>query len=145
MLSGYKELNIDEKGRMVLPSKYRDVFSDGTAYIQLGPDSCLSVYSKEGYEKIAEKIFSLNNFDPKVRKIQRYFSANTEEVEIDSHNRISLSKRMMEGVALTKNAVVVGVYDHLEIWDKEVYSRSMEDTTEDYSKDLFDMISKESV
>ena len=132
MLSGYKELNIDEKGRLVLPSKYRDVFSDGKAFVQLGPDFCLSVYSKEGYDKIAEKIFSLNSFDPKVRRIQRYFSSNTEEVEIDSHNRISLKK----------NVVLVGVYDHLEIWDKEQYQKSVTESQEDFSTDLFDMIGK---
>ncbi len=143
MLIGYKELNIDEKGRLVLPSKYRDVFSDGQAYIQLGPDSCLSVYSKDGYDKIAAKIFSLNGFDPKARKIQRYFASNTEEVEIDSHNRISLSKRMMDGVSLSKTVVVVGVYDHLEIWDKDKYLETVNESTNDYSKDLFDMIGQE--
>lgn len=142
MLSGYKELNIDEKGRLVLPSKYRDVFSDGIAYVQLGPDFCLSVYSKEGYNKIADKIFSLNSFDPKVRRIQRYFSSNTEEVEIDSHNRISISKRMMDAVSLKKNVVIVGVYDHLEIWDKDNYQKSVTESTEDFSTDLFDMIGK---
>lgn len=128
MFYGQKEVVIDEKARLMLPSSYRDGFKDDICYLSLGLDNCLEVYPQSVYEKKVEKITSLNDFDPSARKVKRTFLSNTFEVNIDSHHRILLPKNLMVKVGIKRQVIVVGMFDRLEIWD---YDRFQEESLEE--------------
>ncbi len=123
MFYGQKDLTIDDKGRLVLPSLYRNEFQGGMCFACYGMDGCIELYPTSTYEKKAMKITSLNDFDETARKVKRTFLANTFNVQIDSHNRILLPKPLVDKTNTGKKAIVVGMYDHLELWDEVAFTK----------------------
>ena len=134
MFFGQKELTIDDKSRLVLPSLYRDGFQGGVLFATLGLDNCIELYSTETFDKSAKDIMSLNDFSKEARDLKRTFLGNTFQIQIDSHNRILLPKPLAEKTKLGKKVVVVGVYDHLELWDSELYATKEKDNERNYSE-----------
>lgn len=135
MLMGQKEVTIDDKGRLVLPSLFRDRFQGGESYASLGLDHCIELYPKDVYEEKAKKIMSLNSFDDAARRVQRTFLGNTFLLQIDSHNRILLPKELSTMTGLGKKATVIGMYDHLEIWDQDKYLSRAKEEQESFAQD----------
>ena len=105
---------IDEKNRLVLPTRYREELGY-SFYMVLDFDKCLSFYPSEIYKKKAEKINSLDDFSSAARSVKRVFFANSDKVGIK------------------KEVVVVGMSDHLEIWDSEVYRNNEVNEEDNYS------------
>lgn len=134
MFYGQKELTLDDKYRLVLPSIYRDGFTESTCFATLGMDKCVQLFPKETFEKNASEIMKLSEFSKEARDVRRIFMGNTFNIPIDSHNRILLPKLLMNKVSLGKKVVVVGVYDHLEVWDMEAYYASEKEGEENYSE-----------
>ena len=123
MFYGQRELVIDDKSRVVLPSLYRDQFTGAKCFLTLGMDSCIQIYPKEVFEEKAKEIMQLNDFSREAREIKRTYLGNTFEIQIDSHNRILLPKTLSNKVSIDQKVMIVGVYDHLEMWD---YSLSLQ-------------------
>ena len=121
MFYGQRELVIDDKSRVVLPSLYRDQFTGGKCFLTLGMDSCIQIYPKEVFEEKAKEIMQLNDFSREAREIKRTYLGNTFEIQIDSHNRILLPKTLSNKVSIDQKVMIVGVYDHLEMWDYSLY------------------------
>ncbi|MCI1735670.1 MAG: division/cell wall cluster transcriptional repressor MraZ [Bacilli bacterium] len=140
MLIGQKELIIDDKGRLVLPSLYRDDFKGGLSYCGLGLDGCLVLYPTETYQKEANKYMSLDDFDSQARSVKRTFLSNTFEVPIDSHNRILVPKPLLEKTKTGRKVTAVGIGDHLEIWDSAVFNSMSASKEESYSADAAKLI-----
>lgn len=133
MFYGQKEQTLDDKFRLVLPSIYRDGFTEGTCFATLGLDRCIQLFPKATFEKNAEEIMKLSEFSKEARDVRRIFMGNTFSISIDSHNRILLPKLLMSKAGLDKKVVVVGVFDHLEVWDQEVYLAKEKEGEENYS------------
>lgn len=133
MFYGQKELTLDEKFRLVLPSIYRDGFTESTCFATLGLDRCIQLFPKTTFEKNAEEIMKLSEFSSEARDVRRIFMGNTFSVTIDSHNRILLPKLLMNKSGVAKKVVVVGVFDHLEVWDQETYLKKEQEGEENYS------------
>ena len=88
-------------------------------------------------------ITSLNDFDENARKVKRTFLSNTFLLTIDSHNRILLPKTLLEKTELAKNVIVIGMYDHLEMWDEEKYTEIEKKNLDDFAKNAKEVISCE--
>jgi MraZ protein len=142
MFYGQKELTIDDKQRLVLPSLYRNDFSGGVCYACYGLDICIELYPEETYQRKAEKITALNDFDETARKVKRTFLSNTFSVQIDSHNRILLPRELLNKTQTGRNVVVVGMYDHLEIWDEEVFRKRSGEAEKSFPSDADRLIGK---
>lgn len=134
MFFGQKELTIDDKSRLVLPSSYREEFTSSICYLTYSLDGAISIFPKSTFQKNVEKIVSLSDFSSSARELKRTFLSNAFEIQIDSHNRILLPKTLINKSHLEKNVVIIGLYDHLEIYDLAIYQKIEKDGETNYSK-----------
>lgn len=118
MLVGQYNHNVDDKGRLSVPAKFREEL--GMSFIVTkGLDNCLFAYSKEEWTKFEEKLKSLPLTNPNARNFIRFFFAGATECEIDKQGRINLPQSLRDYAGLTKEVSVIGVLTRVEIWDKE--------------------------
>lgn len=131
MFVGETEHSLDDKYRLVLPSKFREAFGlQFFAFIDF--DHCISFYDQDGYEKRASKILALNDFSVDARKLKRTFFGNSIKLTLDKVGRVLLPKPFLEKAGITKDVVLLGVYDHLELWDKSIYQEERAKEEADY-------------
>ena len=142
MFYGQKELVIDDKGRLVLSSNYRDEFNDLTVYAAFGYDNCIELFKTSDYQKKAEDIMKLSDFDLQARKVKRTFLSNTFKLQLDSHGRVLLPKILTDKTLNSKRVMVVGMYDHLEIWDYDVFIKSQAENDKSFAKDAQELLGK---
>ena len=133
MLIGEYHHNIDEKSRIIMPSKFR--YDLGEIFvITRGIDSCLFVYPKETWNNITNKLNELSFTKKDVRSFQRFFLSAATICEFDKQGRINISSPLASYANLTKECVIIGVNDRIEIWSKENFDKflneSMENVTE---------------
>lgn len=134
MFVGEYTHTIDDKGRLAIPAKMRRELEEG-AVVTRGIDTCLSVYPKKEWTKLAEKIAALPLADPKARSFSRLMLAGAMDVEFDKQGRILLPNYLREYGGLKNEVVVAGVYDRMELWDKKTWEtyKSQHSVEEDLS------------
>ncbi len=118
---------IDPKGRLIIPSKFRDKLGD-VFVVSKGMDGCLFVYANDDWDEFQKKLTSLPLINKDARKFARFFLAGAAEVEVDKQGRILLPATLREFAGLTKDVVLVGVGSRIEIWSKENWENANEDT-----------------
>jgi MraZ protein len=122
MFRGVNEVNIDAKGRIVMPTRYRERLQhEGNGSIVLTIDTderCLLLYPLAAWEEIESKLALLPSFNPAARRIQRLLIGHATEIELDSHGRILLPPILREYAGLTKLAMLVGQGKKFELWDE---------------------------
>lgn len=123
---------LDDKGRLTLPAKFRDALAGGVM-VTKGQDHSLSVFRSDEFDVIAEKTMEASRNDPQARAFQRYFFASTDEQRPDGQGRISLSADHRQYAGLSKECVVIGSFDHLEIWDAATWRAYQEQHEENFS------------
>lgn len=109
--------NIDEKGRLAVPVKFRQKLAKG-AVVTRGLDDCLFLYTKTEWEVLAEKLSKLPISKANTRAFARLMLAGAMDVEIDSQGRIVLPDYLRKYAGVVKKVVVAGLYNRLEIWDE---------------------------
>ena len=118
MFMGEYNHTIDAKGRLIIPSKFRESLGDEFV-VTKGMDGCLFVYDNEEWKKFEEKLLSLPMMDKQVRQFTRYFLAGAASVEVDKQGRILIPSVLREFADIPKDAVLVGVGSRIEIWSRE--------------------------
>jgi MraZ protein len=120
---GINSVNIDVKGRIVMPSRYRDrLIQDSRGCVVLTIDTeerCLLLYPITAWEDIENKLAALPSFNPAARRIQRLLIGHATETEIDSHGRILLPPLLREYAGISKRVVLVGQGKKFELWDEK--------------------------
>lgn len=120
MFMGEYRHNIDEKGRLIVPAKFRE--SLGKEFVVTkGIDKCLFVYPLSEWMTIEEKFRQANTTNASARKFARFFFAGACNVEMDKQGRILLPPQLREFANLSKDIVTVGVLNRVEIWDKSTW------------------------
>ncbi|MEG0283565.1 MAG: division/cell wall cluster transcriptional repressor MraZ [Erysipelotrichales bacterium] len=140
MFIGQYSHNIDSKGRMILPAKFRDKLGDDII-ISRGLDGCLSVYPLDKWQEIENKLTSLPNTKKKARDYARLVLSSAADVSFDKMGRINIPTHLTKIAALSKKCIVNGVGDYVEIWDEErweEYNQSISESFEDIAEDVFD-------
>ena len=140
MYMGEYHHNIDDKGRLIIPSKFRRPLGSSFV-ITRGIENCLFVYSKEDFQKIVEKLESLPFTKKDARNFTRFFLSGAADAEFDKQGRINISAPLINYANLKKECVVIGVGDRLEIWSLEDwanYFNSAKDNMSDIAEGLFD-------
>jgi len=112
--------SLDEKGRVILPVKFRESLADGL-FVTKSFDNCLLAYTKKDWFEMVDKINSLPTTKASVRNFQRFFIGSAVEGEVSRQGRISIPQNLREFAGLEKDIVIVGVANKLEIWAKERY------------------------
>lgn len=110
--------NLDDKGRLAVPKKFRSELAKG-AVVTRGLDNCLFLYTKKEWEKLAEKLAQLPFSQANTRAFARLMLAGAMDVDIDKQGRIMLPDYLRNFAGLKKNTVVAGLYNRLELWDQE--------------------------
>jgi MraZ protein len=116
MFIGEYQHNMDVKGRVAVPAKFRNKLSGG-AIVTRGLDKCLFLFSAEEWEKLAEKIISLPLTQADSRAFSRLMLAGAADCEIDAQGRILIPDYLRKYAGLEKEVVVAGLYNRAEIWD----------------------------
>ena len=114
MLMGEYQHNMDLKGRVTVPSKFREDLGD-KFYVSKGLDGCLFVLSSEQWERLVEKVSAIPLAQGKA--IQRYFFSGAAEVEPDKQGRILIPQNLRDHAGLEKDVTVIGAATRAEIWD----------------------------
>ena len=140
MLMGEYHHNIDDKGRLIIPSKFRNEL--GNQYIiTKGLDKCLFVYSVDEWNKLVKDLNTLKFTKKNVRAFERFFVGGASLNEFDKQGRISITSPLIHYANINKECVIIGVNERLEIWDKEEFDKFIkenENTLEEIAEDLFE-------
>ena len=123
---------LDNKGRLTLPAKFREELGDGLM-IAKGQDHSLAVHPREAFLARAAKAAAASRKDPRSRAFVRKLAASADEQWLDAQGRITLSSDHREYAGLSKECVVVGSIDFLEIWDAESWNSYQAKYEESYS------------
>ncbi len=118
MFMGEYNHTIDAKGRLIIPSKFRDALGD-TFVVTKGLDGCLFVYDNDEWTVFEEKLKSLPITNKEARQFARFFLAGAAEVEVDKQGRILVPNVLREFAQISKDVVLIGVASRIEIWSKE--------------------------
>lgn len=121
-LTGTFERTMDDKQRLVIPRPLRDGFRQDDSeefYLAPGNEGCLSLYSKAGFEAFAAKMASVSTGRVQVRSFLRLYYSQAECVLVDKQSRIRIPERLSRLAQLKHSVVLIGVHDHIEIWDQE--------------------------
>ena len=140
MLMGEFHHNIDDKGRLIIPSKFRSELGE-RFIITKGLDKCLFVYSMNEWNKIIEKLSNLQFTKKNVRAFERAFIGGASTIEFDRQGRINITSPLVHYANISKECVIIGVNERLEIWSKEEFEKYMtenEESLEEITEDLFD-------
>ena len=117
MFIGEYSHNLDEKGRLAIPVKFRHELTKG-AVVTRGLDNCLFLYTKKEWEKLAEKLAALPISQANSRAFARLMLAGAMDVEMDKQGRAVLPEYLRSFAGLKKSVIVAGLYNRLEIWDE---------------------------
>lgn len=145
LFRGVNTLNLDTKGRMAMPMRYRQRLTDscgGQLVVTVDRDRCLLMYPLPEWELIERKLVKLPSFNKQARRLQRLLIGHATEVELDSAGRVLLPPPLREFADLQKKAVLIGQGNKFELWNEVLWSerRDMwlaeEDDLEDLPADL---------
>ena len=121
MFQGASSLILDGKGRLSVPTRHRDVLvasASGQLTVTKHPHGCLMIFPRPEWDKFRERIASL---PMSAQWWKRIFLGNAMELELDSTGRVLISPELREGAGITKAAVLLGMGNHFELWDKASY------------------------
>src|SRR5699024_6841163 len=135
MLRGEYQHNIDPKGRVIVPSKFREDLGE-RFYVTKGLDGCLFVLSPTEWDKLQEKIMAMPI--SKARSLQRFFFSGAAEMEPDKQGRILLPQHLREYAGLTKDVAFVGASRRAELWDAARWRAFNAELTEDKIAEAMD-------
>lgn len=140
MFMGEHHHNIDDKNRLIIPSKFREELGD-EFIITRGIENCLFVYAKDEWQKIVTKLESLPFTKKDARNFIRFFLSGAAVAEFDKQGRTSITQTLANYANLKKECVIIGAGNRLEVWSKEDWDdffNSAKDNMSDIAENLFD-------
>ncbi|MHB8346944.1 MAG: division/cell wall cluster transcriptional repressor MraZ [Acidiferrobacterales bacterium] len=130
MLRGLNELNLDSKGRLAIPTRYRDTLDrhcEGHMVVTVDRDRCLLLYPLPDWEEIERKLVKLPSYKEQARRLQRLLIGHATECELDGSGRILLPLPLREFASLEKTVVLIGQGNKFEIWDAAAWNTQRAD------------------
>lgn len=128
-LTGEYKNTLDEKGRILFPSKLRTELTENVLMITQGLDGCLWLYTLDEWKNFSEKLMqNASPFNPGSRLVLRHLIAPAQEVEFDKSGRLSIPQSLREYANLSKDCVILGINKYMELWDASKYQSYLEET-----------------
>ena len=125
MFRGVNAINIDAKGRMAMPAKYRERLQqccEGRLVLTVDMDRCLLLFPEPDWDQFERKLVRLPTLNPRARRLQRLLLGHASECEVDGHGRILLPAMLREYAELEKRVVLVGQGAKFELWDEQTWN-----------------------
>src|SRR5262245_3234351 len=127
LLAGTYPRTLDDKKRLALPRRLREQLGQpGMLFVTPGPDQSLWVYNQNELERLSEKLDQAPATDADARVFRRLYFAQIESVELDSNGRILISERMLRFAGLEHDVALIGVRDHLELWNAQRWQQYLD-------------------
>ncbi|MDB4614714.1 cell division protein [bacterium] len=153
-LTGTYNRTIDDKHRLAVPKPLRDAFSRSESnskvhpdektddkkdaasalYVAPGTDTSLVVFSESGFQSYSDRFSQASVNRKEIRQYLRIFYSQAERIEVDSQGRIRIPDRLITFAKLSKEAVMLGVHDHAEVWDKELWESFLQQHGDDFDE-----------
>lgn len=140
MFMGEFHHNLDDKGRIVMPSKFRLELGESFVLTR-GLDECLFIYSKSEWNNLVSKLKNLSFTKRDARAFMRFFLSGAIECSLDKQGRVTIPSSLVNYASLKKECIIIGVNDRLEVWDNESFNKYFESKQDDISnlaENLFD-------
>jgi MraZ protein len=140
MFTGEYKHSIDDKGRLIIPSKIRQEIGK-EIIITRGLDGCLFGYPKDTWKKRIEELNSLQYTKKDVRAFTRFFTSGAVTLDFDKQGRINIPNYLSDYASLGKDVVIIGVSDRIEIWSDKAWDEFLNnniDRLSDIAENLFD-------
>jgi MraZ protein len=121
MFRGATKVTLDDKGRMVMPNRYREQIAEraqGRLIVTVDRDQCLLIYPLPEWEQIELKLMSLPSLHPQTRRLQRLMVGHATDLELDGHGRVLLPTELREFAKLERYGMLVGQGNRFELWDE---------------------------
>ena len=119
---GHFDYSLDAKKRLNVPPKFRASFSAGVVLAK-ALEPCVAIWTPDGFEHWTESFLSrLGPLSPERRKLTRFFAGSSFDAELDSAGRVMLNQALLDHGSISKEVVVVGNLDHLEVWDRDKWA-----------------------
>ena len=135
MYYGYYEHNLDDKGRLMIPSKLREGLSGGSPlYVIKGFEGCLSVYNELEFSSLCESLEKLEYRNKKARDYIRNILSSVVQLNVDKLGRIQIPVATLNKYHISRQVAVIGVGNHFEIWDLEAYQRYDEENSKSFEE-----------
>ncbi len=128
-LTGTYNRNMDNKNRFAVPKRLRDQFGEidlRALFVAPGMGQSLDLYSTAAFEKLANRFAEQSPTQTNIRNYKRLFYGRAENVELDGQGRIRIPDRLVADAGLSKEIVLIGVLDHVEVWDVEIWQKFLE-------------------
>ena len=142
MFIGEYRHNLDSKGRIIVPAKFREQLSNNIILTR-GLDGCITIYTLEQWKEIYEQLKKLPSTKKEARMYIHMLTAKAAEVEIDKQGRILIPSSLISEAKIEKESVIVGAFDHIEIWAEsawEDYYDEARESFEDIAESLTDFM-----
>ena len=124
MFLGQFQHSLDEKGRLMIPARYRELLAAG-AFITQGFDKCLMVMTENYFKQVYDRINAMNLADPTARLLRRLILSNAYPVEVDKVGRILVPQNLRQVIALESEAIVAGQGEYFEVWTPAAWNEQM--------------------
>jgi MraZ protein len=121
MFRGATKLNLDDKGRMVMPTRHREWLHEHSAsrvVVTVDRDQCLLIYPVHEWEKIEKQLMSLPTLHAQARRLQRLMVGHATDLALDAHGRLLLPPELREFAALKRQTMLIGQGSRFELWDE---------------------------
>lgn len=148
MYRGVSSINLDEKGRLAVPTRYRAELGescDGQMVVTVGLDKCLLLYPLPEFEEIERKLVKLPALNKKAKRLQRLLIGHATECELDGQGRFLIPEPLRRFANMEKRVALIGQGNKFEIWDEELWDRSREEWIEEERSEEEDDLSPELV
>ncbi|MEE8118369.1 MAG: division/cell wall cluster transcriptional repressor MraZ [Gammaproteobacteria bacterium] len=145
MFRGVNNVTLDAKGRLAIPTRFRQQLSDccqGHVVLTVDRDYCLLLYPLPDWEEIERKLIRLPSLNPQARRLQRLLVGHATDLEIDSNGRVLLPQPLREFAQLEKRVVMIGQGNKFELWNEETWNQrrdewlDMDESANDLPADL---------
>lgn len=133
MFMGEFQHSIDEKGRIIIPAKFRDLLGSSFV-ITRGLDQCLFVYPMQEWEQLEQKLKTLPLMKSDARAFTRFFFSGATECEWDKQGRVNIPGNLRQYARLEKECVVLGVSNRVEIWSRSTWTQYFEQSEESFNE-----------
>jgi MraZ protein len=118
---GHFDYSLDAKNRLNVPPKFRAAFSGGVVLAK-ALEPCVAIWTPEAFERHTEAFLSgLNPLSAERRKLTRFFAGGSFDIDMDAAGRVTLNTPLLRYGGITKDVVLVGVIDHLQVWDRNKF------------------------
>jgi len=135
MFQGHVNTVVDDKGRLILPAKFRKHIlpeANGIINVTLGRDNCIWLFPSNEWSKVLKTIGSTNPYTDEEVENRRRMLFHTDDISVDSQHRILLPGELLEAVGIKKDVLLLGQIERVEVWDPEAYKKYMASRPDTY-------------